>query len=170
VRRPIRRVVTGFDGRGRSVVVDDGQPGFTVESVDGGPETTVAWHVPGTPVVPPAPGDPTVGFTEVFPRAGGSTLLMVTHPPGAGVTGGTGMDSDAGAAVGADERGMHAIDTVDYIVVVAGQVWLELDDGVEVVLGPGDVLVQNGTRHGWRNRAAVDAVVAVVLLGADRAG
>jgi mannose-6-phosphate isomerase-like protein (cupin superfamily) len=166
--RTVRRVVTGFDAAGRSVVVDDGTPGFAIGSVDGGPETTVVWSVPGVPVVPAPAGDPTVGLREVFPGPGGSTLLIVTHPPGSGVTGGTGMDNELADGLGADEHGMHASDTVDYLVVVAGRVWLELDDGVEVELGPGDVLVQNGTRHGWRNRGDADAVVAVVLLGAER--
>jgi len=68
-----------------------------------------------------------------------------------------------------DSRGMHASESVDYIIVVEGQIWLELDDNAEVVLSAGDVLVQNGTRHGWRNRGEVNAVVAVVLLGAERA-
>jgi mannose-6-phosphate isomerase-like protein (cupin superfamily) len=168
MRRPIRRVVTGLTADGVSVVVEDGPPPLAIESADGGPEVTMVWAHPSTPALPAPPGDPTATLADAFPRPGGNTVMIVTHPPGSGVTGGDGMDNELAGDVAANEHGLHVSDTVDYIVVVSGRVWLELDDGVEVELGPGDVLVQNGTRHGWRNRGDDDAVVAVVLLGADR--
>jgi quercetin dioxygenase-like cupin family protein len=68
-----------------------------------------------------------------------------------------------------DNPGMHTTDTIDFEVVVSGEVVLELDDGAERVLRPGDTVVQNGTRHRWANRRAEPAVVAVILLGAHRA-
>jgi quercetin dioxygenase-like cupin family protein len=64
--------------------------------------------------------------------------------------------------------GMHTTDTVDFDVVISGEVWLELDDGAEVRLGPGDCVVQNGTRHRWHNRASRPCVIAVALLGMTR--
>ena len=51
-----------------------------------------------------------------------------------------------------DDAGMHRSATIDYDVVLEGTIGLELDDGVEVTLQPGDVVVQNGTRHRWHNR------------------
>ena len=51
-----------------------------------------------------------------------------------------------------EHPGMHTTDTVDVDLVISGEVWLELDDGAEVHLGPGDCVVQNGTRHAWHNR------------------
>ncbi|MEC7118185.1 MAG: cupin domain-containing protein [Actinomycetota bacterium] len=51
---------------------------------------------------------------------------------------------------------------------MSGEVVLELDDGVEVTLKPGDTVVQNGTRHAWRNRTSEPAVLVVVLIGAKR--
>ena len=65
--------------------------------------------------------------------------------------------------------GMHTTDTVDYEFVISGEVVLELDDGAEVTLRPGDTVVQNGTRHAWRNRTSEPAVLVVVLVGAKRA-
>ncbi|HEU5453339.1 MAG TPA: cupin domain-containing protein [Terriglobales bacterium] len=62
--------------------------------------------------------------------------------------------------------GMHTTQTVDFDVVVSGEVWLELDDGKEVLLKAGDCVVQNGTRHAWHNRSAEKCVMAVCLLGA----
>ena len=52
---------------------------------------------------------------------------------------------------------------------ISGEVVLELDDGAEVTLRPGDTVVQNGTRHAWRNRTSEPAVLVVVLVGAKRA-
>ena len=52
-----------------------------------------------------------------------------------------------------DDPGMHTTDTVDFDFVVSGEVYLELDDGAEVLLKPGDCVVQNGTRHRWNNRS-----------------
>lgn len=168
MRRPIRRVVTGLTDDGVSVIVEDGAPPLAIESAGGGPEVTMVWAHDSTPALPAPPGDPTTSLVAAFPAPGCNTVMIVTHPPGSGVTGGDGMDNELAGDVAANEHGLHASNTVDYIVVVSGRVWLELDDGVEVELGQGDVLVQNGTRHGWRNRGDEDAVVAVVLLGADR--
>jgi mannose-6-phosphate isomerase-like protein (cupin superfamily) len=64
--------------------------------------------------------------------------------------------------------GMHTTDTVDFDVVVSGEVVLELDDGAEVVLKAGDCVVQNGTRHAWRNRSKEKCVIAFTLVGAER--
>ena len=67
-----------------------------------------------------------------------------------------------------DHPGMHTTDTVDFDVVISGEVWLELDDGAEVQLRPGDSVVQNGTRHAWRNRSSEPCTLAVALIGARR--
>ncbi len=64
---------------------------------------------------------------------------------------------------------MHTTDTVDFDVVVSGEVWLELDDGAEKLLKAGDSVVQNGTKHAWHNRSAAPSVLAICLLGAKRA-
>src|SRR5262249_40429043 len=69
-----------------------------------------------------------------------------------------------------DNPGMHTTDTVDFDVVMSGEVWLELDDGGEVHLKAGDCVVQNGTRHGWSNRTSKPCTIAVALLGMVRAG
>ncbi|HEV8297563.1 MAG TPA: cupin domain-containing protein [Acidimicrobiales bacterium] len=65
-----------------------------------------------------------------------------------------------------DEPGMHRTPTIDYDVVLEGTVGLELDNGVETTLGPGDVVVQNGTRHRWHNRGDTVARILSVIVGA----
>jgi mannose-6-phosphate isomerase-like protein (cupin superfamily) len=67
-----------------------------------------------------------------------------------------------------DHPGMHTTDTVDFDVVVSGEVVLELDDGAEVLLKAGDCVIQNGTRHAWHNRSPASCLIAVTLLGAQR--
>lgn len=68
----------------------------------------------------------------------------------------------------ADHPGMHTTDTVDFDIVISGEVVLELDDGAEVVLKAGDCVIQNGTRHAWHNRSSERCVIAFSLVGAQR--
>jgi quercetin dioxygenase-like cupin family protein len=63
---------------------------------------------------------------------------------------------------------MHQTLSVDYDVIVSGELWLELDDGEIRHLEAGDTVIQNGTRHAWRNRGTVPAVMVAVLVGAAR--
>ncbi|WP_245289306.1 MULTISPECIES: cupin domain-containing protein [Bradyrhizobium] len=67
-----------------------------------------------------------------------------------------------------DSPGMHTTDSVDYGILIEGEISLELDDGKTVALKPGDVVVQNGTRHAWRNPGAKPATLIFVLIGASR--
>jgi uncharacterized cupin superfamily protein len=62
---------------------------------------------------------------------------------------------------------MHITASIDFVVVIEGEVWVELADGVEVHLGVGDCLVQNGTRHAWRNHTSKNARVGVMLIGTE---
>ena len=63
---------------------------------------------------------------------------------------------------------MHTTDTIDFVVVLSGEVWLELDGGQQTLVGPGDAVVQNGTRHAWRNKTESPREMAVALIGATR--
>ena len=69
-----------------------------------------------------------------------------------------------------DHSGMHTTDSVDFDVVVFGEVVMELDDRAEVVLKAGDCVIQNGTRHAWHNRSSDKCVIAFSLVGAERKG
>ncbi|WP_242448776.1 MULTISPECIES: cupin domain-containing protein [Burkholderia cepacia complex] len=64
--------------------------------------------------------------------------------------------------------GMHTTNSVDYDIVLEGEITLELDDGQEVLLRKHDVVVQNGNRHAWRNRSEQPATMMFVLMGAKR--
>lgn len=178
----IRRIVTGHDGQGKSVFVSDADAPRAVafKSVPGHAFAQV-WATGSDPSVPNRAGDPTAGGGPVTPVPGGTSLLVVTFPPDAVF-----MDpSFDGAAAGAemapalpglietfepDAPGMHTTDSVDYGIVLDGEVWLELDDGMEKLVRPGDIVVQNGTRHAWRNKTSKPATVAFVLIAAARQG
>ena len=60
---------------------------------------------------------------------------------------------------------MHSTDTIDYAIVISGEIWMVLDDGAEVHLKQGDVVIQNGTKHAWRARSPEPCVMAFCMLG-----
>jgi len=66
--------------------------------------------------------------------------------------------------------GMHSSDTIDFIYVISGEIWMTLDDGTEVHLLPGETLVQNGTRHAWRNKGAEPCRFVICLIGTPPRG
>ena len=63
---------------------------------------------------------------------------------------------------------MHRTDTVDYVIMLEGAIDMEMDDGFEVHLETGDVMVQRGTYHSWTNRGTVPCRLAAVLVDAKR--
>ena len=77
---------------------------------------------------------------------------------------------DLAATMEPDNPGMHRTQTVDYGIVLEGEVWAELDDGKQVHLKPHDIIVQNGTRHAWRNKGDKPVKIAFVLIGAQAKG
>jgi len=123
--------------------------------------------------------DRAVAAATHVPGAGGTRFLVLTIPPDA-VFEGRDFDADAARAeqwrhapdlVERFERetpGMHTTPTTDYIIVLDGTVWLDLDDGAPVRLEVGDVVVQDGTRHAWRNVASGPATMAVVMVGKEQ--
>jgi hypothetical protein len=173
----MRRVVTGRDNRGRSIVVDDGTPPRTHKYASlPGFVTSLAWVTePGEPVSR-AGEDQTGKAQSLVPSPGGTRLILTTVPPDA-VMGepefdGPGLVAEQlehgpGLAETFEADGMHATPTVDYTIVIDGEIWLELDDGHLTRLSAGDIVVQNATRHRWSNRSDKPATLASVLIGAD---
>ena len=174
---PGRRIVTGHDREGRSVFVSDDTVQPVTLALLPGAEFHQLWARDTTASIP---GDvATAEQFGYFPPTDGFRFGFFTLGPDS-VT--TPADLDIGAALTElNERlpgmadvmelehpGMHTTDTVDFDVVISGEVWLELDDGAEVKLGPGDSVVQNGTRHAWHNRTSAPCTLAVALIGARR--
>jgi len=174
----VRRVVTGHDGDGRSVFVSDTE----VEPVRPRLQPASAFHrLWGADAAPTFPDDGRLPpHHDYFPPVGGFRFGLFTLPP-AGTPDPPDLDLPAALAefdeqlpgllshMEPGEPGMHTTDTVDFEVVLSGEVVLEVDDGAETVLRRGDTVVQNGTRHRWHNRSGEPAVLAVFIAGAHRA-
>ena len=169
-----RRVVTGHRG-GKSVVLSDQRrEPYKFRTVVGF-EHTYMWSTNGT-----LESDPDTVEQELpksaLPSATGSLLHVVTFPP-AKTAASTSDPSQVaqefltrlpGLADTFERDGsqMHVTQTVDYAILLDGQLWLELDDGETVHLSAGDIVVQQATRHGWRNKGEHPATIAFVMLGA----
>jgi Cupin domain len=173
----MRRVITGMTAAGKSVFVNDGaaEP-ITVAMVPG-----VEWYeIWGDDAAPRLPSDGSAPEAQgYFPRKDGFRFGFFSVPPD-GLAPPADLDMAAAVAeVNAklpglmdvqemDNPGMHRTDTVDYIVVMSGEVSLELDDGQGVHLRAGDCVGQNGTRHAWRNTSSAPCVMAYAIVGARR--
>ena len=139
-----RRIVTGHDAEGRSVVLSDAPTG--PHAIDGFVFHEL-WSTTATPapVVPCEARDPTDRPLVVSPAANGTLIRIVDFEPRA-------------------RSPLHRTETVDYGIVLAGEVALVLDDGSETPLRPGDVVVQRGTDHAWLNATDEPARMAFVLV------
>ena len=148
----VRRVVTGDAPDGTAIVLSDEEL-----PLDDAPVASI-WSTESPPRVPvhEVGGD----IDAWYPQAGGVRVVMFTVPPSGA--------PDGKWSEALEDDGFHATDTVEAIVVVHCEVWVELDNGVEVQLGPGDVLVQNGTRHRWLNHGTESPLCAAFMVGAHR--
>ena len=149
-----RRVVTGHDQNGKSVVVSDGPPpqhhGMHGPAV--GADFIEIWSTPrATPELTSIENvEPNERAFTIMPPAGHLLRIIRIYPP-----------KDGGR-----RTVMHRTKTLDYVVVVEGEVVLALDDS-EVVLKAGDVVVQRGTNHAWENRSDGVALMAFFHIDAE---
>ena len=150
----VRRVVTGHDAAGRSIVVDDGLPpqDHPMRGTGVGAEFVEIWSTPEpVPVLTSRPSsEPTARPFTIMPASGHLLRIIDIHPP----------------HMGGRRTVMHRTRTLDYAVVIEGEIVLVLDDS-EVVLGPGEVVVQRGTDHAWENRGASVARIAFFHIAAE---
>jgi quercetin dioxygenase-like cupin family protein/DNA-binding PadR family transcriptional regulator len=154
-----RRVVTGH-AEGKAVIVSDGPPEGTIRANGFGVATWLWLDGPATTVEDG--GDEPGGAVRLEPPAGGCSVRIIRFP-GAREGGGEWIPVEGDDP---DEPGMHATDTLDFMVVVDGRIVLGLDDG-EHELGPGDVVVQRGNRHRWRVVGDEPCTYAVCMLRPD---
>lgn len=179
-RAGARRIVAfvGDDGRSR-LAPDERAPRVADYVATPGMRTSILWATAETPQMPQGSDDPVPSLASVHPAPGGSTFLVLTLPPDS-VYGSPDFDPVAAASEQAqivpgiaermepDAPGFHRTDTIDYVVLLAGELWLVVDED-EARLQPGDTVVQLGSRHAWQNRSAEPATLAVVLHGAKSA-
>ena len=175
----IRRVVTGHTPDGKATVASDAELDAVAFPRPTGLECEFLriWGADSAPTFPDD-GSPHP-FTTYFPPVGGFRFVFFTVPPESAMPSGQFYAGGALeelekkmpgliAHMEPDSPGMHTSNTIDFEYIISGEVWLELDDGVEVHLRPGDTVVQNGTRHAWRNRGSEPCLMALCLIGAHR--
>jgi hypothetical protein len=157
----VRQVVTGHDAKGRAVFVrDEHVAGMPIPGLG---ELAFLWSADEPATYPNAGNNPAA--PGIFPPIGGIRFIMTSYSPDSVVAPEATPEMHVQAG---DEPGMHRTDTTDFGVLLSGNIVVELDDGAEVSLSPGDVVVQNGTRHRWRVVGDVPAIMAVCLIGAHR--
>jgi len=178
--RPVRRIVTGHNAEGKSIVFSDGPSPHVLENpTQQGRGLTDLWRTNATPASNSGDDDAADTQVTLAPPAAGSVFRFFQIRPAAwdaDITTGERARRDAEnfakmGATGAHDSasaqpGMHKTDTVDYIILLSGQVNLILDDG-EVEMEPMDVVIQRGTNHAWVNHGEEPAVLAGILIDAD---
>jgi hypothetical protein len=164
-----RRVVTGFDADGKSIVAIDGPPGSILGGLgevwvtDGMADNSVRGDLAKRPVIlePPAGGS-ICRFFVLPPENQNLSAKEIEEQTAAGFKAMGGEHCRPDTSRG---PGMHTTRTIDYIVLLEGEVTLILDKG-EVALKPFDVVVQRGTNHAWVNHGSKRALLVAVLIDA----
>jgi len=174
--RKIRRIVTGHNAKGKSVILSDAPSPHTLLLVDEPAfGMTDLWVTNGSPADNSGAADAGArSAITLEPPRGGSIFRVVEFPPNQATVGkfdrkklfevmhaGEAMDQE-----GARHPGMHKTSTVDYLIVLSGEIYAMMDEG-ETLMKAGDCLVQRGTNHAWSNRSQQPCLVAVVLVSAN---
>ena len=176
--QPVRRIVTGHDAEGRAVFLEDG-PVPRVQRIGGehGPLFFEVWNTTATPaLIDRASGEPEETGIQLAPPTNGTRIRVLDIPPdgdrldnitpeeaqahfaevGAG-------DASSHSGQGSRHAHMHRTETIDYGIVLEGELVLILDEG-ETVCRPGDIIIQRGTNHGWANRSDRNCRIAFILI------
>lgn len=175
--RGFRRVVTGHDPNGRAIILSDAPP-TRVQQVGGsaGPTFFEVWNTHETPaVIDRQSGEPEESGLVLAPPKGGTRIRVIDFPPeGDAIRRLTAAEaakkfSEMGGSEAAQSRVdaphplMHRTQTLDYGIVLEGELTLVVDRG-ETTVRAGDIIVQRGTNHAWANRSGKNCRVAFILI------
>ncbi len=177
--KPVRRIVTGHDSEGKAVIIEAG-PLPTVVPIEKIPGTVFheIWSTDATPARVGNTPDPTLGALVLPPPKSGSRIRIVDIPPDSEefLKHGAERMKDAFSQIGDAAAStvkhnsphplMHRTESIDYGVVLEGEMTLVLDDS-EVQLHQGDIVVQRGTNHAWANRSGQMCRMLFVLLDGE---
>ncbi len=171
--KPVRRIVTGHRADGRSTVLSDA-PAPNVKQRAAGNGSTLLWVTDESPADVSRTGDRAAREIGVPPPRRGSIFRVAEFPPGVGgevrdhetLLRDFGIGPDVKRGHAPRHPAIHRTRSLDYVVVLKGEITLLLDDG-EVLLKAGDVVVQQGTNHAWINRGAATCRLAMVFIDAE---
>lgn len=172
----IRRIVTGHDAEGRAVILCAGPPDRVVDLTDHGPRFYEIWNTRETPVrIDAASGEPHEDKLTLAPPRNGTRIRVLDIAPETQEV----QNMDAAEArrhfemIGAGEAStrhqgaahpyMHRTETVDYGIILSGEIYLIVDEG-EILCRPGDIVIQRGTNHAWANRSKEICRIAFILI------
>jgi len=172
--RSIRRVVTGHDAQGRAVCIADGYATNVLQRPNRpGVTLTNLWQNARTPTEYDGATETVAGPFALHPPKGGAVFRIVEFEPEdpevLKTLDGKAAFAEMGAAHAIVENArhpfMHRTDSVDYAVILQGEISMLLDES-EVHLKAGDVVIQRGTNHAWSNRGKETCLIAFVLVDA----
>jgi hypothetical protein len=174
--KSVRRIVTGHSKAGKSVILMDG-PAPNAVSPPAVPQlvNTVLWITDNSPASNRGDEDasPKGRVLGIEPPSRGSVFRIVDFPPDKVFEGADTrkMMEEVGGGHALDKgKARHALfhktNTVDYALVLEGEIWAMLDEG-ETLMRPGDVLIQRGTNHSWSNRTDQSCRIAFILIDAE---
>jgi hypothetical protein len=174
----VRRVVTGHDAEGRAVIQED-RPVPRVQRIGGehGPVFFEVWNTQGTPApIDRASGEPAESGISLAPPKNGTRIRVLDIPPDddslealspeqakAHFAEVAAADASSHSDSGSRHAFMHRTETVDYGIMLEGELTLIMDVG-ETVVRAGDIVIQRGTNHGWANRSGRNCRIAFVLI------
>jgi len=179
-RKPIRRVVTGHDSAGKAVVLSDGPvPTVHTNPLRPGHVSNDVWKTHAAPVpISREEAEPTSGPRRLHPGPRGTVFRISEVGPETDAIRNltpeqareafrvSGAEAASTWGRGGRHPLMHRTETVDYAVVLEGEIYLVLDDS-EVKLSAGDVVIQRGTNHAWSNRSGKPAKMLYVLIDGE---
>lgn len=175
---PVRRVVTGHNAQGLAIIQEDGAAP-RVQQVGGpaGPMFYEIWNTQATPApIDAASGEPAEDGIKLAPPKNGTRIRVLDIPPEGDTIRTMSPEearahfaevgaSDASAHSGETTRHalMHRTETIDYGIVLEGELVLIMDEG-ETTVRAGDIVIQRGTNHGWSNRSDSNCRIAFILI------
>ncbi len=177
-KAPFRRIVTGHDPEGNAIIQEDGPPPRAARiGGEDGPMFYEVWNTQESPArIDRASGEPFEPGIQLAPPRSGTRIRVLDIPPeGDWVEAMSAEDikahfAEVGAAdapsAGSRHALMHRTETVDYGIVLEGEITLVMDIG-ETVVRAGDIVIQRGTNHGWANRSGQNCRIAFVLIDGE---
>jgi naringenin degradation protein FdeH len=174
--KPVRRVVTGHDASGKSIFIADHPSPHVYSRRPGSAVVTELWETTASPADNRGNEDAIRRGFRLQPPQNGTTFRVIEYPPDSERVAALAVelaepDDGSGRIEAADRTnprhlGFHKTSSVDYAIVLSGEIYALMDEG-EVLLRPGDVLIQRGTNHAWSNRTEEPCRVAFVLVDAN---
>ena len=173
----VRQIVTGNDEQGNAIFLADHEVNPIEGALLPGFKTFELWSTKKNSVVPHKGGLNNVDY--YFPELNGSVFRIISFPPQISEQSPFNFSPEAVQEIQnklpglmehlePENPGMHTTNSIDYGIVLKGEICLELDNDQERLLRAGDSVVQNGTRHAWVNKSQEPAMMAFILIGVNR--